>query len=217
MVQIDVLLKKLGEKYGRPRSLTEYLSEKYEVGDNGADTCNEKAEHGTILFKYDAEYNRNSLKQLMASFDAMQPDFFQYTDENDSAKIKVVEKYRDDLEKLTEYKKLADGEKLAGKFKNTLTNTIMKLWEFDGYNKVLQKYFKKNGIRLESYVPGHKMSDDELAMLHPELTNGYWEKTEDSARRYEVIEMLRPIVYITYLEDDEPEDVAIPGVCRFYA
>lgn len=240
MERLKLLLDRLKEKYGSPKSIEDLLFERYgndleneeknDVKDNDIEdvvvsTPNETAfeeknyEEKTryVLFRYDAEYNMGNLQKLLSSFENIVERPYAYMSDDDSTENKLIHKYKKNLEKLIGHKDIANGEKMADKFVELLKKTLIKLWDCRGYRDVLQGYLRNNEMELEAYTSGHKMTDDELAMLNFELINGYKVKAENDFQKYEVIQMIQPVIHIYFMDDEEEiESKDIPGICRFY-
>lgn len=240
MERLKLLLDRLKEEYGSPKSIEDLLFERYgndleneekndaqEIGienvvestPNEADLEGKNDEEKTryVLFRYDAEYNMGNLQKLLSSFEKIVERPYAYMSDDDSTENKLIHKYKKNLEKLIGHKDIANGEKIADKFVELLKKTLFKLWDCRGYMDVLQEYLRNNEIELETYTTGHKMTDDELAMLNFELINGFKVKAENDSRKYEVIQMIQPVVHVYFMDDEEEiESKDIPGICRFY-
>lgn len=231
MEKITKLISKFKEKYDEPLQLIALLNKKYgyiELESNEekeSEVLNESEEGKEqkvelALFSYDYEYNKRTMERLVDTFGEVKAySEDTYINKNNSVvEKKLLIKYEQELVKILDNDKYSDSEKLAEKYLRILKNTLLKLWTIKDYGTIVSNYFEKNGIRMESYSKGHKMSDDELCLLDSQLINVYKEKTDDATKNYEVIEMVQPIIHISYYanEEEQIEYKDICGSCRFY-
>lgn len=231
MRNIEELLIALREKYGVPVSWRERFHRKYgqcgsgaAVEDNAGPKTEEEETEETqaeyALFTYNEEQNEKILGQLLRSCSMIEEyaGSLGQGDAVNSAEWKLIRKYEGELEQMRTGSACADGAKLSAKFSKTLKKTLLKLWGCKEYSSIFHRYFNENGIGMESYEPGHKMTDDELCMLEEESIKACGVKTEDLSRKCEVIKMIRPILHIGYVEeeDGDVEYRNIDGVCEFF-
>lgn len=214
-----ILIEKFNQTYGKTKDLRTSLSIKYndENSENiveNTKNVRETQKEKKVLFKNEKEYNLTKLQNLSKSFQQIKN---RLSIDCDSTVIKLANFYDSEVKHLAEEKEITDGDKLARKFVKILKSRLMKLWGFNKLQELIKGYLEENGIELQYFRPREKMTDDELVYLDERLLDGRSVKTEDVTRKYEVIEMIQPIVHIYYEDEDgEIDDNFIPGICKFY-
>lgn len=231
MRSIEELLAALRGKYGAPVSWREILRQRYgqygsnavpeeHAGTNADTEVTDNMQAGHALFTYEEEHNRNMLGQLFRSCCLIE-EYAKSHDQSgavNSVEWRLIQKYKKELENLREGRTCSDSCKLSDKLSKILKKTLLKLWDYKGYSDIFHRYLKENGIEMECYEPGHKLTDDELCMLEEESIKAYSKSTADVSRKCEVIRMIQPVLHIGYKEDEDSgiEYKDICGICEFY-
>lgn len=238
MEKIKGLLGKLKRKY-KTRSLIEFLRKKYNISkenikenydinkenikdsnNNTTDSSNfDIKEIDEVVFTNSKDYNKRKIEQMYQTIEGLEEYCENETicDEDKENEKKLIIKYKNELKKLIESNKIEDGEKLAKSYLKSIKKTLIKLWTIKNYSIKLIDYFQNNGFKFYSYPNQYKLTDDDIELLNEQSIESYKVLTNNPDNNYKVIEMIQPIIYITYItEDNEVEAEVIEGICKFY-
>lgn len=217
------LQESLRQKYGRPKTLSEQLEERWGEGPGASEPALQKAGQEDSwelkpMFQEDAAYNRAVFARITESYSRLRREFEEMTKEdgNKQAYLRCADQFLEKINKLSQKEAFADAGKLAGSLGRILENTLLKIWEYQNSSSLIQKYMQQWGIQSKSFEAGYYLTDDDWEYLNDLSVEFGLEKTEDPSRNYEVIQMQRPVFFIAYLSDEELEYEYIPGQCRYY-
>lgn len=218
MEKMKNLLATLENKYANSVSLVQILETKYSFAskeDEIEEYLQERPDESYIVLSNDIEKNGKFITQLIVSVDNL-TEQLNISDE-DAIPVKIFEDYKTQLRKMAD-KKLESGEKLAYSVCKCIKKTILKLLHIKDYGKEIMKYLETNGFRLDSFERGYKLSDDDLCFLDENLLQAYKEKTENIDENYRVIDMIQPIIRISYIDEDDEETYShfLPGICKYF-
>lgn len=217
----ESLFSRLSEKYGSPLSALErrYGAIRPDVTSAPENWTDERAPEDALVFTDNPRENEETLTRIMRGYERMVEGILSVAGGHREPYETLLRNYADKVRKLSRHCK--DGEKMAGEFPKILRQTLLKLWllnERDSPVKAcLREYFRDCGIRSQEYRAGRRLSDDDLTYLDTQTTQAFIKTTRQKEKNYEVIQMIRPILFIGYQEEDEDmQDACVEGICSYY-